>query len=73
MPEAGNKDGSTHLLCQFMQHSGSSGHTPEGGTPLHRAPLTTSSLSGNVVRPSPRSRQIPNFSKDAHDDWMEDE
>ena len=47
--------------------------TPRRGALHSTAPLTTSSLSGNVVRPSPRSRQIPNFSKDAHDDWMEDE
>ena len=47
VPEAGNKDGSAHLLCQFMQHSGSAGHTLRGPLQL---PLTTSSLSGYMVQ-----------------------
>ena len=32
-PEAGNKDGSAQLLCQFMHHSGSAGHTLRGPPP----------------------------------------
>ena len=55
-----HKDGSAHLLCQFMQHSGSAGHTLQGPPVSTRAPpsLTTSSLSGYMVQPVPPPRSL---------------
>ena len=64
VPEAGNKDGSAHLLCQFMQRSGSAGHTLRGPLHLPWRPLHYPAIWCNSHNP-----WNPNIPKDIKSLW----